>query len=781
MDTKLKKTHRITVLIIALCILIPALVLVLLYPGMEKEMLKRKAQYEKETESAEETLPDISLYSVSESLVNYAMEASYYLYGLIAQEIFEEEMNFQVLDENGWINDYYTLHEQSEYFAEYTGDASGSRAEKSMKNTDKDLETLLEDPEETFLKELSEEGAVGYLLMKYNSFGQISDIRFEKLKEDAAYKGNAYRAARNSTEQYQQNAMYAENREAALQVCPKDFQAVFVIYEDSMFVNHIEEFFVHQYRPGTVDFYWAMGAEWIVLICAGFVALAACLLPLIKRLHTGWERLFCLPFEIIVILAGTGIAAACGMFIFMSHSTMDEVVQAVNRGVQWQLIGYTFTEQTQYALILILNFLGWAACFLMEYIVVSAFRQFLCGPWKYLKKRSLIVRWCVSGKSYCRKGSSWCWRYCKKFFSWCWTYCKKLYGYLKDIEITSDLKRSILKIVGLNLAVLAGVFFFCRLFFGITGQWFYMGPLHFLLAGFLVYSAALYFLILKYAGNLQKQYQSVLKATEQMANGDLKIALDEELGIFAPLGKELERVQQGFAKAVAEEAKSQNMKTELITNVSHDLKTPLTSIITYVDLLKREDLSEEERNSYILTLEQKSQRLKVLIEDLFEVSKANSGNVQMNFMEVDIVSLMKQVRLEMENQIRESELSFRWNLPDGKVILSLDGQRTYRVFENLLNNILKYSMPHSRVYIDILDGCSAVLVIFRNISAVELKMDAEKLTERFVQGDASRRSEGSGLGLAIVKSFVELQNGTVEISVDGDLFKVTLKWKKETL
>ena len=114
-----------------------------------------------------------------------------------------------------------------------------------------------------------------------------------------------------------------------MQVCPKDFQAVFVIYEDSMFVNHIEDFFVHEYRPGTADFYWAMGAEWIVLFCAVFVGLAAFLLPFIKRLQTGWERLFCLPFEVVAILAGAGIVAACGMFVFMSHSTMDEVADMV--------------------------------------------------------------------------------------------------------------------------------------------------------------------------------------------------------------------------------------------------------------------------------------------------------------------------------------------------------------------------------------------------------------------------------------------------------------------
>lgn len=150
----------------------------------------------------------------------------------------------------------------------------------------------------------------------------------------------------------------------------------------------------------------------------------------------------------------------------------------------------------------------------------------------------------------------------------------------------------------------------------------------------------------------------------------------------------------------------------------------------------------------------------------------------MNFMEVDVVSLMKQVRLEMEDKIAASNLVFRWNFPEEKIILSLDGQRTYRVFENLLNNILKYSMPNSRVYIDIEEHDLEVQIIFKNMSAAELDFDAERLTERFVRGDASRKTEGSGLGLAIVKSFVELQNGKVDVSVDGDLFKVTLSWRK---
>ena len=220
------------------------------------------------------------------------------------------------------------------------------------------------------------------------------------------------------------------------------------------------------------------------------------------------------------------------------------------------------------------------------------------------------------------------------------------------------------------------------------------------------------------------------------------------------------------------------MKTELITNVSHDLKTPLTAIITYVNLLKNPGINEEERLSYVETLDQKTQRLKVLIEDLFEVSKAQSGNINMNFMDVDVVSLMKQVRLEMEDQIADSGLVFRWNLPEEKVIINLDGQRTYRVFVNLINNILKYSMPNSRVFIDIVPNNGIVQICFRNISLAELDFDVDRLTDRFVRGDESRNTEGSGLGLAIAKSFVELQHGTFKIDVDGDLFKATITWPR---
>ena len=221
------------------------------------------------------------------------------------------------------------------------------------------------------------------------------------------------------------------------------------------------------------------------------------------------------------------------------------------------------------------------------------------------------------------------------------------------------------------------------------------------------------------------------------------------------------------------------MKTYLISNVSHDLKTPLTAITTYVELLKKPDITPEERADYIDTLERKAFRLKVLIEDLFEVSKAQSANVSLDLMEVDLVNLIRQVAVEHREKLAEEGLELRWKVPEGKVSLELDAQKTYRVFENLFVNLEKYAMPNSRVYVEIAETDDEVRTVIKNMSATELNVAPEELTERFVRGDASRNTEGSGLGLAIARSFTELQKGTFAVDVDGDLFKVTLVWKKD--
>ena len=198
-----------------------------------------------------------------------------------------------------------------------------------------------------------------------------------------------------------------------------------------------------------------------------------------------------------------------------------------------------------------------------------------------------------------------------------------------------------------------------------------------------------------------------------------------------------------------------------------------------MDLLKSEE-DPEKRKEYLEVLERKSLRLKVLIEDLFEISKATSKNVTMNFMKVDIVGLLKQVGLECDRKIKEADLDFRWNLPEEKVVLLLDSQKTYRVFENLIVNITKYGMPHTRVYIDFIEQENGVTVTMKNVSAAELNFNPDEITARFVRGDSSRNTEGSGLGLAIAQSFTELQYGTLKVSTDADLFKVEIDFPKRT-
>lgn len=294
--------------------------------------------------------------------------------------------------------------------------------------------------------------------------------------------------------------------------------------------------------------------------------------------------------------------------------------------------------------------------------------------------------------------------------------------------------------------------------------------------GLLVYSVFLFFFLKKYALELKEKYQVLLSAADEMAEGNLNVTIKENLGIFSSLGTAISRIQKGFKKAVEEETKSQQMKTELISNVSHDLKTPLTAIITYVDLLKNENLTEEERRSYIDTLDKKSLRLKQLIEDLFEVSKANSNNITLHPVEIDLSSLVKQVALELEDAINASFIDFRYQLPEDKVCLMLDSEKTYRIIENLMINITKYALPHSRAYIELCQGETDVTLTMKNISAAELNFSTDEITDRFVRGDKSRSTEGSGLGLAIVKSFTELQGGRLTITTDGDLFKASVRF-----
>ena len=267
--------------------------------------------------------------------------------------------------------------------------------------------------------------------------------------------------------------------------------------------------------------------------------------------------------------------------------------------------------------------------------------------------------------------------------------------------------------------------------------------------------------------------------SKKLSDGNFNLQADENIGIFSKTAQYLNRIKTGFKTALEEEVRSQNMKTELISNVSHDLKTPLTSIINYSDLLKQPNLTKEQQEEYIDTIHKKSQRLKVLIEDLFEASKASSGNIKLQTERLDIVSVFRQTMGELEEKIQFSKLDFRLNLPKEPVYCMIDGKRTYRVFSNIISNITKYSLEHTRVYIDATEQDKSITFEFKNISSYEMNFAADEIMERFKRGDESRNTEGSGLGLAIAKSLTELQGGSLEIEIDGDLFKLFVRFPKD--
>ncbi len=476
-------------------------------------------------------------------------------------------------------------------------------------------------------------------------------------------------------------------------------------------------------------------ADLVVLFMTfvGFVCAAAFLLPFIKVLETGNEKIFSYPFEPVCLIALCVVSVAAS--VTANPGALD------HQSIRSVLISIGLPETVATVIQYLWGLLGWVLIFAVCYWAAACFRHiFTMGLKEYLQKRVLIYR----------------------FWPWITKWCRRIYQGLLHIDLRDDASRVLLKLVLINFIIL-----------GFISLLWYWG-----LAALIIYSVILFLLLRKYVRKIQDQYQLLLQATNELAQGNLNGTIPEDLGVFEPFREEVDKIRTGFRKAVDEEVKSTKMKTDLITNVSHDLKTPLTAIITYVDLLKDPNLSAEERKKYIQILDQKANRLKLLIEDLFEISKATSKTVQLNIMDVDIVSLLRQVKLELQDKIEATDLSFRWQLPEEKVVLPLDSQRTYRVFENLLVNITKYAMPHTRVYITMEETENHVKITMKNISATELNFNPSEITERFVRGDASRNTEGSGLGLAIAKSFTELQGGRLEVFTDADLFTVEITFLK---
>ncbi|MFR3154319.1 MAG: sensor histidine kinase [Acutalibacteraceae bacterium] len=269
----------------------------------------------------------------------------------------------------------------------------------------------------------------------------------------------------------------------------------------------------------------------------------------------------------------------------------------------------------------------------------------------------------------------------------------------------------------------------------------------------------------------------MMTAVSKTRQGDLSYPLTPSKmpKLLRKFGEDIIGMQEGMRTAVDEAIKGEHMKTELITNVSHDLKTPLTAIVNYVDLLKKCEISDETAREYIGVLEEKSERLKHLIEDLVEASKATTGNVKLNFVKVNLYELAMQAMGENADALEAAGLDVRLNQPEQEPILFADSQKTWRIIDNLISNVKKYALAGTRVYIEVGEENGAGVFAIKNVSREPLDVPIEQLTQRFVRGDASRSTEGSGLGLSIAQSLCELQSGTLEITMDGDLFKVTVR------
>ena len=274
--------------------------------------------------------------------------------------------------------------------------------------------------------------------------------------------------------------------------------------------------------------------------------------------------------------------------------------------------------------------------------------------------------------------------------------------------------------------------------------------------------------------------KQLLEAGQRIAKGELDCKVDTSKlrGPFKEHGEDLNSITDGMNRAVGERMKSERFRTELITNVSHDIKTPLTSIINYVDLLEKEQPENEKMREYLEVLDRQSAKLKKLIDDLLEASKASSGSLSVNLTECELGILLDQMAGEYSEKLSAAGLELILTKPEESVKIMADGRHMWRIFDNLLNNICKYAQRGTRVYLDLTADALKAAVTFRNISATRLNISGDELTERFVRGDSSRNTEGSGLGLSIAQSLAQLQKGALDITVDGDLFKVVLSFDR---
>lgn len=410
---------------------------------------------------------------------------------------------------------------------------------------------------------------------------------------------------------------------------------------------------------------------------------------------------------------------------------------------------------------------------LLTALLVLAFAlvmELLLSLVRNLKNRTFVQR------SFILRTIRWCWRTVKRICRWIVERCKDIWhgvGRSKDSLWHKAFRNYKTRKVLIVFAVYSGVLAFCGVMLGVMIDFGWGTPF---VLGIGWFAAAAWLLLKRIDG-----FDRVVEALRRLRGGDLTYKLtDMPAGVFASMADDINSLGDGMQLALQNEVRAERMKSELITNVSHDLKTPLTSILNYSDLLCQEHLTPEEANDYAKIIHQKGMRLKNLTSDLFDISKVQSGAEQIFCERLDACTLVRQALGEQDQSIGDGKLALKVDLPEHEVPIWADGKKMSRVMENLIGNCIKYAMPGTRVFISVMERENNAIIELKNIANYAMDFDASEITERFVRGDAARSTEGSGLGLAIAKSYVEACGGVFAVSVDGDLFKVQITFTMQS-
>ena len=615
-----------------------------------------------------------------------------------------------------------------------------------IKNTSLAIEDLLlfehdENAENLLKADVISQSYPYYIIMDYNEYGYLQSVKVRGTDSDLLLKtvrsieSGKFGRLISEREEKELYAIYDENERAVTKMLtvsqkkPANVTFIYAVTQTQM-SQTMPDYYTYY---GVVDTFYT---AFLFSILAVIMLLALCRPSLLVGKH---ERT--IPLEIVlfagITLWSVGMEIVVKFVCFATDGELQDWLDSFpsmhgHWGWQDTVIGS------------VLGFIILALLFGLFCFCCLELSDITKGVRNYLQTRSI------------------CWRICRKVHHFFAGIIRRLKTDISNADLSDDMSKLLRRLALINFAVLSAV----------SLLWLFGIPV------LAVYSLALYFICKRYLYRIQTQYGRLLTAANSIAEGKLDNTFEDDFGVFGSYKEALYHIQDGFKSAVDEEVKSQKMKTELITNVSHDLKTPLTAIITYIGLLKEENITDGQRMEYIDTLERKSLRLKVLIEDLFEVSKANSGNVKLELIPVDICNLLRQAYLEQADKMEQAGLQIRFSVPEEKVVMYLDSSKTYRIFENLYTNIVKYALPATRVFVTLDKNAATggVRIELKNISALEITGNPQDLTERFVRGDASRNTEGSGLGLAIARSFTEIQGGNFRIETDGDVFKAIIEW-----